>query len=136
MAEEDPVTFNVARTGSASGVAASSGFELSTAGLGDAPGVSGCAHAEPSFERRDVLVQNVRTKAIEHELPLSPRLNESRAGQFLEMVRHRGLRDRKLLAQPLAAHLATVCDLLENLEAPGIGERLGNAFEAFGINRH
>jgi hypothetical protein len=136
MAEEDPVTFDVPTTGSASGVAASSGLELSTVGLGHAPRVSRCAHAEPSLERRYVLVQNVRTKAIEHELPLSPGLNETRASQLLEMVRHRGLRDGKLLAQPLAAHLATICDFLENLEAPGIGERLGDAFEAFGINRH
>lgn len=81
-------------------------------------------------------MQHVGTKSIEHELSLSPGLDESGPRQFLQVMRHRWLGDRELLAQPLAANFAAIGDLFENLESPWIGERFGNTGEAFGFNRH
>lgn len=112
------------------------GFHISSASLGHSSGPSWPTHAEPSFERGQVLVQHVGAKAIEHELSLTPGLDESRPRQLLEMVRHRRLGDWELLAQPLAADFTAIGDLFEYLKPPWIGERLGNTGEAFVINRH
>jgi hypothetical protein len=122
--------------GSGSGATVSPFVELTAERFCDPSSSDGNAHAEPILECRQVFLEHVLTKAIERELPFPPRFDQSRPGQLLEMVRHRRLRDGKLLAEALTAHLSAVCDLLENLEPPGIGERLGNAGEAFGIVRH
>ena len=121
---------------SGSGPTMSPFVELTAVWLSDPPSSNGNAHAEPIFECRQVFLQHVLAKAIKRKLPFPPRLDQSRPGQLLEMVRHRRLRDRKLLAEALTPYLAAIGDLLENLEPPGIGERLGNAGEAFGIVRH
>ncbi len=42
------------------------------------------------------------------------------------MVRHGGLRDRELLTQVLAGGVARAGNALENGEAPGVGQGLGD----------
>lgn len=121
---------------SAPGFSTKPSFRLSSAAFRHAMRPRWGAHTEASLECRQILLQYIGAKPIEGELPLSPRLDQPGPCKLLQVMRHRRLGDRELLAQPLAADFTTVGDLFENLKPPRIGERLGNAGEPFVIDRH
>lgn len=94
---------------------------------------AGQFHRHPPAELRHVSFEHGRPDSIEHELPVTTRLDQPRACQLLQVMRDRRLSNRKAAAEPLAPDLALPRDVLEDLEPSRVGERLCDSLELLGF---
>ena len=72
-------------------------------------------------------ITNIATAAQNCKLTLSPRMNQIRGHQFLEMMRNSSLRDRKLSDKRFAWNLVMAGDCRQDGEPLGIRDRLGDS---------
>ena len=107
-----------------------------SARLGNAWRRRNILHPQLILEGEEVLAQGIRAEAIVSELPFTPRLDEARTRQLLQVVRHRRLRHRKLFAQMPAPDLSAVGDLRQNLKSTRVSEGFGDSSETFVVERH
>src|SRR4029077_7521455 len=66
------------------------------------------------------------------ELTLATGIDQTCPGQFLDVMRDRGLGDGELLAQPQAGTFPLARDRLEQGHAPRVGQSLANQSELLG----
>lgn len=89
---------------------------------------------DPPAELRHIRIEHRRARPIVHVLSFPPRLDQSCTCELLEMVRDRRLADRKAAAEALTPHLGPLRDVLENLEAARVGQRLRDALKLIGVH--
>src|SRR5206468_1340843 len=74
-------------------------------------------------------------RLVVHELPVPPRLHEPRTGELFEVMRDRCLAHRKTVAKPLTANFPALRNVLEDLHATGIRQRLSDPLKLLSVHK-
>ena len=101
------------------------------------PAIGGrCGQSQAPLESRDVRAHHFGAQSVVHVLAVSAHLDDADFDEHSKVVRHRRLRDGKLIAEVLTRGVAARGDPFENCQAPRVGERLRDAEKVFGREHH
>lgn len=82
-------------------------------------------------QSRQVFLPDIPPQLHVYELTLAADFHQACVRELLDVVRERRWSDRQFGLQLIAGHLFTFGNALQDLEAAGVGESLGDAMELF-----